>query len=120
MPISTSLAERSRRALLELSVSKRRALSDLLRELALAIEKRMPQKLREANAHAIPVSALQDFSEQHEGRPHQSPVKKSDPLKPVTDTRPPPPEVPTELFLKGKTEAQISEFKKLPRLERLG
>ena len=28
--------------------------------------------------------------------------------------------VPTELFLKGKTEAQISEFKKMPPLERLG
>ena len=28
--------------------------------------------------------------------------------------------VPTELFLKGKTEAQINEFKKMPPLERLG
>src|SRR6266481_2140306 len=28
--------------------------------------------------------------------------------------------IPTELFLKGKTEAQIEEFKKLPPLERLG
>jgi 3-oxoacyl-[acyl-carrier protein] reductase len=28
--------------------------------------------------------------------------------------------VPTELFLKGKTEAQIEEFRKLPPLERLG
>ncbi len=28
--------------------------------------------------------------------------------------------VPTELFLKGKTEAQLDEFKKLPPLERLG
>jgi 3-oxoacyl-[acyl-carrier protein] reductase len=28
--------------------------------------------------------------------------------------------IPTELFLKGKTEAQIDEFKKLPPLERLG
>jgi 3-oxoacyl-[acyl-carrier protein] reductase len=28
--------------------------------------------------------------------------------------------IPTELFLKGKTEAQINEFKKMPPLERLG
>jgi len=28
--------------------------------------------------------------------------------------------IPTELFLKGKTEAQIEEFRKLPPLERLG
>jgi 3-oxoacyl-[acyl-carrier protein] reductase len=28
--------------------------------------------------------------------------------------------IPTELFLKGKTQAQIEEFKKLPPLERLG
>ena len=28
--------------------------------------------------------------------------------------------IPTELFLKGKTEAQIEQFKKLPPLERLG
>ena len=28
--------------------------------------------------------------------------------------------VPTELFLKGKAEAQINEFKKMPPLERLG
>ena len=28
--------------------------------------------------------------------------------------------IPTDLFLKGKTEAQIEEFKKLPPLERLG
>jgi 3-oxoacyl-[acyl-carrier protein] reductase len=28
--------------------------------------------------------------------------------------------IPTELFLKGKTEAQIDEFRKLPPLERLG
>jgi 3-oxoacyl-[acyl-carrier protein] reductase len=28
--------------------------------------------------------------------------------------------VPTELFLKGKTQAQLDEFKKLPPLERLG
>ena len=28
--------------------------------------------------------------------------------------------VATELFLKGKTEAQINEFKKIPPLERLG
>ena len=28
--------------------------------------------------------------------------------------------IPTELFLKGKTEAQIKEFKKMPPLERLG
>jgi 3-oxoacyl-[acyl-carrier protein] reductase len=28
--------------------------------------------------------------------------------------------VPTELFLKGKTEAQINDFKKMPPLERLG
>jgi 3-oxoacyl-[acyl-carrier protein] reductase len=28
--------------------------------------------------------------------------------------------IPTELFLKGKTETQIEEFKKLPPLERLG
>ena len=28
--------------------------------------------------------------------------------------------IPTELFLEGKTEAQIEEFKKLPPLERLG
>ena len=28
--------------------------------------------------------------------------------------------IPTELFLKGKTEVQIEEFKKLPPLERLG
>jgi NAD(P)-dependent dehydrogenase (short-subunit alcohol dehydrogenase family) len=28
--------------------------------------------------------------------------------------------VPTEPFLKGKTEAQINEFKKMPPLERLG
>jgi 3-oxoacyl-[acyl-carrier protein] reductase len=28
--------------------------------------------------------------------------------------------VPTELFLKGKTDAQIDEFRKLPPLERLG
>src|SRR5215471_15906325 len=28
--------------------------------------------------------------------------------------------VPTKLFLKGKTEAQINEFKKMPPLERLG
>lgn len=28
--------------------------------------------------------------------------------------------IPTELFLKGKTQAQVEEFKKLPPLERLG
>jgi len=28
--------------------------------------------------------------------------------------------IPTDLFLKGKTEAQIDEFRKLPPLERLG
>ena len=28
--------------------------------------------------------------------------------------------IPTELFLKGKTQAQIEEFKKIPPLERLG
>lgn len=28
--------------------------------------------------------------------------------------------VPTELFLKGKTEAQVNEFRKMPPLERLG
>jgi len=28
--------------------------------------------------------------------------------------------IPTELFLKGKTQAQIEEFRKLPPLERLG
>jgi 3-oxoacyl-[acyl-carrier protein] reductase len=28
--------------------------------------------------------------------------------------------IPTDLFLKGKTEAQIEEFRKLPPLERLG
>jgi 3-oxoacyl-[acyl-carrier protein] reductase len=28
--------------------------------------------------------------------------------------------IPTELFLKGKTEAQINEFKKMPPLERMG
>jgi 3-oxoacyl-[acyl-carrier protein] reductase len=28
--------------------------------------------------------------------------------------------IPTELFLKGKTEAQIEQFKKMPPLERLG
>ena len=28
--------------------------------------------------------------------------------------------MPTELFLKGKTEAQINEFTKMPPLERLG
>jgi 3-oxoacyl-[acyl-carrier protein] reductase len=28
--------------------------------------------------------------------------------------------IPTDLFLKGKTEAQINEFKKMPPLERLG
>ncbi len=28
--------------------------------------------------------------------------------------------VPMELFLKGKTEAHINEFKKMPPLERLG
>jgi 3-oxoacyl-[acyl-carrier protein] reductase len=28
--------------------------------------------------------------------------------------------IPTELFLKGKTDAQINEFKKMPPLERLG